>query len=95
MNNNFHSTICWHCEKASGRCSWSRSFTPVEGWEAIPTKHEEKLAGGCVREVRSYDVYSCPEFELLVTIKHDKKEMEKWLRLLKEQRTLLPNDTNT
>lgn len=47
-----HDTLCWGCEKASGRCSWSKKFVPVEGWKAIPT-------------TKSFDVYECPEFEPL------------------------------
>lgn len=50
-------TICWDCQKASGRCSWSRKLEPVEGWDAKPTII--KYAGS--REP-SYIVRSCPEF---------------------------------
>ena len=25
-------TLCWSCQKATGGCSWSRVFTPVEGY---------------------------------------------------------------
>lgn len=46
-------TLCWTCQNYSGGCSWSRSFTPVEGWEARPTKNEQ---------TDSYHVISCPEF---------------------------------
>ncbi len=46
-------TLCWTCQNACGGCSWSRSFTPVEGWEAKPTKNEQ---------TDSYRVISCPEF---------------------------------
>ena len=32
-------TMCWSCAvPGSGRCSWDRSLTPVEGWTAQPTK---------------------------------------------------------
>jgi len=31
-------TLCWTCANALKRCSWSRNFSPVEGWDAIPTK---------------------------------------------------------
>lgn len=33
-------TLCWTCQNACGGCSWSKSFTPVEGWDAKPTKHK-------------------------------------------------------
>lgn len=44
-------SLCWRCDRAIGGCSWSRSFTPVEGWEAQynPT-------------IKSYHVISCPEY---------------------------------
>ena len=58
-----HSTLCWDCEKAGGGCSWSKSFTPVEGWTAIPTKvRSDSLS---IRHIDSFDVYECPEFEPL------------------------------
>ena len=42
-------TLCWSCQNATnGGCSWSRSFTPVEGWVA------NKGIG--------YNVKSCPEY---------------------------------
>lgn len=65
-----HDTLCWDCEKACGRCSWSKNFTPVEGWKAIPTKIScgYKL-GGIPHIVDSFIVCECPEFELLGAIK--------------------------
>lgn len=30
-------TLCWSCAKACKKCSWSRNFEPVEGWEAEKT----------------------------------------------------------
>ena len=30
-------TLCWSCAKACKKCSWSRNFEPVKGWEAEPT----------------------------------------------------------
>lgn len=68
-------TICWTCKNAvpdrDGEvgCAWSRSFVPVEGWEATPTKivliyndeHAEHRRGP--RTDDSYIVHSCPEYE--------------------------------
>ncbi len=53
-----NSTICWNCKNAvcSG-CAWSRSFKPVDGWEA---KRETINAGG--RFLETYTVRSCPQF---------------------------------
>lgn len=72
MKNNFtnkHLTLCWGCEKAGGKCSWSKKFEPVEGWVAIPTKvlvgRGSKATGRKRIYIDSYDVYSCPEYEVL------------------------------
>lgn len=54
-----HATLCWICDKAGGKCSWSNDFTPIDGWKAIPTK----LSVGCGNFIDSFDVYECPEFE--------------------------------
>ena len=64
-----HDTLCWGCEKAGGKCSWSKNFTPVEGWKAVPTKVFQYTSGEKGKQYRyytdSYDVYECPEFEPL------------------------------
>ena len=68
------STLCWCCAKATtGGCSWSRSFIPVEGWEATSTIIKEGALlkkdenGNITRDTtprlsHSYKVHSCPEF---------------------------------
>lgn len=50
-------TICWFCK---GGCSWERSFTPVDGWEAEPTilYKDSKYYD----EQQSYIVRKCPLF---------------------------------
>lgn len=63
-----HKQLCWNCEKACGRCSWSKSFTPVPGWKAIPTKIQADNHSR-YSHVDSFDIYECPEFELLAEIK--------------------------
>ena len=68
-------TLCWLCANATNEgCSWSKSFTPVEGWEATPTTIQGgynaklRLENGKIvqtsveREIPSYKVHSCPEF---------------------------------
>jgi hypothetical protein len=64
-----HSTLCWDCEKACGKCSWSREFVPVKGWKAIPTKLFQYTTGKGRKRIAyytgSFDVYECPEFEPL------------------------------
>lgn len=53
-------TICWDCDNACGKCSWSDgTFTPVKGWEATPTiinNSDGKLT-------ESYCVHKCPLFK--------------------------------
>lgn len=53
-------TLCWDCAKAVCGCSWSIDFTPVEGWDAIPTKltAQHRDTG----EIDSFCVIDCPEF---------------------------------
>ncbi len=54
-------TLCWRCQHATGRCSWSQSFTPVEGWEARPTQWLERVEGE-ERVITSAQVLACPQF---------------------------------
>jgi hypothetical protein len=49
-------TLCWSCKNSIGYCSWSKDFTPVDGWEAEKTKL--KLHSGGYDT--SYAVKKCP-----------------------------------
>lgn len=51
-------TLCWYCNKTCGRCSWTKSFIPVKGWEAEQTFIKTQNTFDS-----SYLVKSCPEFE--------------------------------
>ena len=53
-------TLCWSCSKAVKGCSWSSSFTPVEGWEAEPAVIKNVNGG---KPIDSYNVIRCPEYE--------------------------------
>lgn len=53
-------TLCWTCKNACAGCSWSRSFTPVEGWEAKKIKIRGNLYTGEMLD--SYIVKACPEY---------------------------------
>lgn len=64
-----HETICWNCKKATGKCNWSREFKPVDGWLAIPTKVKEQ--GKKDIFINSFDVFACPEFDLLDKLKEE------------------------
>ncbi len=48
-------TLCWDCQNALCKCSWSREFKPVEGWTAIQTTIGRD-------RVKSFCVIECPEF---------------------------------
>lgn len=50
-------TLCWDCKNATGNCSWSQDFIPVEGWLA-----DEQPPNGA-KPSTTYTVYSCPKFE--------------------------------
>lgn len=55
--------LCWTCAKATGFCSWSANFEPVEGWTATETQvyaqQENKP-----HYLKSYRITACPEYEL-------------------------------
>lgn len=56
-------TLCWKCENACGKCSWSDgTFTPVEGWKAKPTTVSVMNGVYGVRKVKSFIVEECPQF---------------------------------
>ena len=55
-------TLCWKCEKACGRCSWSADFIPVDGWDAMPTIVTADRGHSCERELESFIVKKCPLF---------------------------------
>lgn len=59
MGRSENETKCITCGNACGGCSWSRDFTPVEGWFAAlqPVKNHEKQ-----RTLESYLVMDCPEY---------------------------------
>lgn len=52
---------CWSCERACGRCAWSRKKNPqpIPGWIATPT--ELSVSKG--KKQRSYRIVWCPEWK--------------------------------
>ena len=54
-------TLCWDCQLANGRCSWSDEFKPVKGWNATPTQIKSS-AHNVYPIVHSYVVHDCPLF---------------------------------
>lgn len=55
-------TLCWSCKNACGDCSWSKNFTPVEGWKAKKTKLRITRSPFEAKEDYSYIIKSCPEY---------------------------------
>lgn len=84
MTSKKHDTLCWLCEKAGGKCSWSKDFTPVEGWEAKPTKVKADSASQH-QYIDSFIVYECPEFELLEAVKEQKVAKDGQTRHIKSE----------
>ena len=52
------SQLCFSCVYATGGCSWSDRFIPVEGWDAIPTT----IKDGERADIKSFKITSCPRF---------------------------------
>jgi hypothetical protein len=52
-------TKCIDCGNACGGCSWSRDFTPVDGWFAAPqlVKNHDRQ-----KNLPTFLVMACPEF---------------------------------
>ena len=77
-----HSTLCWDCDKACGKCSWSKELKPVKGWKAVPTKVKNGFTTFKGTKnfsiVDSFDVYDCPEFEVLKI--NNKEELKKMMK---------------
>lgn len=56
-------SLCWLCSNSTNSgCSWSKSFVPVDGWEATPNTQYIEMNKGKFREEQTYHVLKCPEF---------------------------------
>lgn len=61
MEDKFHKTqLCWTCARACGGCSWSRSFTPVNGWTAEQTELYVDRGEYETHTTVSYKITDCP-----------------------------------
>ena len=67
MPNTSKMTLCCDCKRTGygdkSTCPWERSFTPVPGWEAVPTKllRARKDNGKPIYD-DSFRVKRCPLF---------------------------------
>ena len=50
--------LCFNCSYATGGCSWSRQFVPVQGWDAEPTIIRDSESD----DISSFRIKSCPQF---------------------------------
>ena len=62
--------ICFDCENARGKCSWSKDFIPIPGWKAEPTRvlmAEVTTKAGKKKKyyTDSFSIKECPKFEPL------------------------------
>ena len=53
-------TLCWTCQNATGKCSWSARLEPVEGWKAKKIKVKGNFY--TQQKVDSYIVKKCPQY---------------------------------
>lgn len=51
--------LCCTCKNCYGGCSWSRDFTPVDGWDAIPTIIKQQWG----KQIGSFAIRDCPLYE--------------------------------
>lgn len=60
----FQCQLCTTCARASGFCSWSSNLTPVEGWDAEPTKLKHQVGRGPKNTdatiMESFRIKDCP-----------------------------------
>lgn len=51
--------LCWTCRNCIGRCSWSRDFIPIKGWDADMDTRTNADRSNSV----TYRIYDCPEYQ--------------------------------
>lgn len=60
--------LCFSCEKSDGKCSWSKNFTPVDGWVAKKTNIKKIGSSYFVKECPKYSFFGlcvrCKKFDL-------------------------------
>lgn len=44
---------CWNCKKCSGKCSWSKKFIPIDGWDSRLVTNDVHI---------THRIYYCPEY---------------------------------
>ena len=54
---NFGSQLCWNCQRAIGKCKWSQTGEPIEGWDA-----EKVIINDIEGKIHTYKIKKCPLF---------------------------------
>ena len=57
-----YSQLCWDCANACGGCEWSRSFQPVPGWTAAPSRRIQNYGETGFKVIDTYRITACPKF---------------------------------
>ena len=83
MGENKIQNICWDCQNAVGRCSWSRDFTPVEGWDAVNVPYQP-WETQYVKHRDTYIIKGCPQF-----VKDEPREVSHLMLSQEENREFL------
>jgi hypothetical protein len=55
-------SLCWSCQKACGKCNWSRTLKPIEGWK-VDVKIIKHTSRGKTTEDEVTKVVKCPEYK--------------------------------
>ena len=55
--------LCWSCQNATGKCSWSAGFIPVDGWIALPriVRNYDNITRK-YEETHTYRIKFCPQY---------------------------------
>lgn len=68
-------TLCTFCDRArTNYCSWVKSLTPVEGWNAEMVEIRCQCGTKRFKKIKSYMVKSCPSFRKDLTLKERREE---------------------
>ena len=64
MKNSYERThqLCESCQNACGKCRWSASGKPIEGWVAYPTRINISNRGAGVY-INSFQILRCPQYK--------------------------------
>lgn len=55
--------LCWNCQRATGGCSWSDKFIPVNGWIAEPRIIKNyNILTRTYDEISTFRIKYCPLF---------------------------------